>query len=169
MVEIIQLGDHQMSIVQDLAYRIWPSTYGEILSKAQLEYMLDWLYDIQVLRDKVSTGHLYYLIRENGLATGYLAVEPNHPDAGYLRIHNLYVLPDRQGSGLGRALVNQAIDVAFDLDINALHLNVNRFNKAREFYEHLGFKVIGEEDIDIGQGYLMEDYIMELRLFPDRI
>ena len=163
------MGEHQMSIVQDLAYRIWPSTYGEILSKNQLEYMLDWLYDTHALQEKVTTGHLYYVVKENGLAKGYLALEPNYPDAGYLRIHNLYVLPDRQGSGLGRALVNQAIDVAFDLDINALHLNVNRFNKARAFYEHLGFKVIGEEDIEIGQGYLMEDYIMELRLFPDRI
>lgn len=157
-----------MSMIQDLAHRIWPEAYGEILSKDQLSYMLDWLYDVEMLREKCNTGHLYFIIKEYGIAKGYLAVEPNYPDAGHLRIHNLYVLPQNQGSGFGRALVNQAIDVAFDLDLHTLHLNVNRFNKAIEFYKHLGFEVIGEEDIDIGQGYLMEDYVMRLSLFPDR-
>lgn len=169
MADILQLGEHQMSMVQDLAHRIWPETYGKILSKDQLTYMLDWLYDVQILQEKCTTGHLYYMIREDGIAKGYLAVEPNFPDAGYLRIHNLYVLPQNQGAGLGRALMNQAIDVAFDLDLHTLHLNVNRFNKSIDFYKHLGFEVIGEEDIDIGQGFLMEDYIMRLSLFPDRI
>jgi hypothetical protein len=45
-----------------------------------------------------------------------------------------------------------------------LHLNVNRFNPSVEFYKHLGFKVVAEEDIDIGRDYFMEDYIMELNL-----
>lgn len=157
-----------MSLIQDLAHRIWPEAYGKILSEDQLAYMLDWLYDVQILREKCSTGHLYYLIRVDGIARGYLAVEPNYPDVGHLRIHNLYVLPQNQGAGLGRALINQAIDVAFDLDLHTLHLNVNRFNKAIEFYKHIGFEIIGEEDIDIGQGYLMEDYIMRLSLFPNR-
>ncbi len=169
LTEIVQLSEEDMYLVNRLAHEIWPVAYGEILSKGQLQYMLDWLYDINSLQEKAKTGHLYYAIKENGVARGYMAVEPNYPDAGYLRIHNLYVLPERHGSGLGRALVNQAIDVAFDLDLNILHLNVNRFNKAKDFYEHIGFKVVGEEDIDIGKGYLMEDYIMELHLFPDRI
>ena len=65
---------------------------------------------------------------------------------------------------MGRVLLNKAIDIAFDLDLTSLHLNVNRFNEAVDFYKHCGFKVIGEEDIDIGKDYLMEDFIMELRL-----
>jgi ribosomal protein S18 acetylase RimI-like enzyme len=41
-----------------------------------------------------------------------------------------------------------------------LELNVNRYNKARQFYEKLGFTVIKEEDIDIGEGFFMNDYVM---------
>ncbi len=164
MVEVNQLTKEDVFIVNHLAHEIWPHTYGDILSKDQLDYMLDWLYDINTLQEKVQTGHLFYLIKENGQARGYMALEPNYPDAGYLRIHNIYVLPDRQGTGLGRALINHSIDIAFDLDLTSLHLNVNRFNPAKSFYEHIGFSVIGEEDIDIGKGYLMEDYIMELKL-----
>ena len=96
------------------------------------------------------------------MAKGFLGVEPNYPDADFLRIHKLYVLPDQHGKGLGRVLLNQAIDVAFDIGLHTLHLNVNRFNKAVQFYEHCGFEITGEEDIDIGKDYLMEDYIMQL-------
>ncbi|MDB4515960.1 GNAT family N-acetyltransferase, partial [Crocinitomicaceae bacterium] len=94
----------------------------------------------------------------------FIGLEPNYPDADILRIHKLYILPESNGKGLGRVLLNKAIDVAFDLDLHTLHLNVNRFNDAVEFYKHCGFKIIGEEDIDIGKGYLMEDFIMTLKL-----
>ena len=164
MIEVVQLNKDDVFVVNHLAHEIWPHTYGEILSKDQLDYMLEWLYNINTLQEKVQIGHLFYLLKANGVAKGYMALEPNYPDAGFLRIHNLYVSPERQGKGMGRSLLNHAIDTAFDLDLNILHLNVNRFNKSKEFYEHVGFKVTGEEDIDIGKGYLMEDFIMELEL-----
>ena len=43
-------------------------------------------------------------------------------------------------------------------------LNVNRYNKATDFYIKLGFEISYEEDIDIGNGFLMEDYVMKKRL-----
>ena len=46
-------------------------------------------------------------------------------------------------------------------NIIALTLNVNRFNKAIDFYLKNGFKIIKEENIEIGNGFLMEDYVME--------
>ncbi|MDX2359845.1 MAG: GNAT family N-acetyltransferase [Crocinitomicaceae bacterium] len=164
MIEINQLNTEQVFIVNHLAHDIWPDAFKDILTKQQIGYMLDWMYDLNTLQEQIQIGHLYYLLKEDGIAKGFLGLEPNYPDAGSLRIHKLYVLPDNQGKGLGRALLNQAIDIAFDLDQTSLHLNVNRFNKAVEFYNHVGFNTIGEEDIDIGKGFLMEDYIMELKL-----
>lgn len=164
MVETVQLGKEDVFLVNHLAHQIWPHTFRDILSKDQIDYMLDWMYNVQTLEEQVQIGHLYYVVKENGVAKGFVGLEPNFPDADMLRIHKLYVLPDAHGKGLGRALLNQAIDVAFDLDLHTLHLNVNRFNKAVEFYKHCGFEIVGEEDIDIGKGYLMEDYIMELKV-----
>ena len=43
---ISSVSVNQLPIIQDLAYKIWPSTYGEILSKIQLDYMLDKFYDL---------------------------------------------------------------------------------------------------------------------------
>ena len=164
MVRIVQLGKEDVFLVNHLAHQIWPEAFKEILSEEQIAYMLDWMYDINTLQEQVQVGHLYYLVKENGVAKGFLGIEPNYPDAEYLRIHKLYVLPDEHKKGLGRALLNQAIDIAFDLDLHTVHLNVNRFNKAVKFYEHCGFEITGEEDIDIGREYLMEDYVMELKV-----
>ena len=160
----MQLGKEDVFLVNHLAHQIWPYTFRDILSKDQIDYMLEWMYNVQTLEEQVQTGYLYYLVKENGIAKGFVGLEPNFPDADMLRIHKLYVLPEAHGKGLGRVLLNKAIDVAFDLDLHTLHLNVNRFNDAVKFYEHCGFKIIGEEDIDIGKGYLMEDYIMELKV-----
>jgi ribosomal protein S18 acetylase RimI-like enzyme len=46
----------------------------------------------------------------------------------------------------------------------SLLLNVNRNNPTKGFYEKLGFTVIKEEDIDIGNGYFMNDYVMEKKV-----
>lgn len=164
MIEIEQISTNRVHVVHNLAHDIWPHAFRDILTPDQIKYMLDWMYDESTLAEQVQIGQLYYVLKEFNRPLGFIGVEPNYPDAGYLRIHKCYLLPEVQGKGHGRKLLNQAIDVAFDLDLNALHLNVNRFNKAVEFYKHVGFNIVGEEDIDIGQGYLMEDYIMELKL-----
>ena len=80
------------------------------------------------------------------------------------KLHKIYALPDQQGKGIGKFIINYISGEIKPIGATALQLNVNRYNKAKGFYEKLGFKVIGEEDIDIGNGYLMNDYIMELGL-----
>lgn len=164
MIEINQLNKEDVVIVHHLAHEIWPHTFKDILSKDQIDYMLDWMYNIQTLQEQVQTGYLYYLAKYEGIPVGFLALEPNFPDQNYLRIHKIYVNPKTQKKGIGRALINHSIDIAFDLDQTALHLNVNRFNDAVEFYKYIGFMITKEENIDIGKGYYMEDYVMELSL-----
>ncbi len=164
MIETVQLGKEDVFLVNHLAHKIWPVAFKDILEKDQIDYMLDWMYNLKTLEEEVMTGILYYIVKENGVAKGFLGVEPNYPDADFLRVHKIYVLPEEHGKGLGRTLINKAIDLAFDLDLHTIHLNVNRFNKAIEFYKHCGFEITGEENIDIGKDYLMEDYIMELKL-----
>lgn len=164
MIEIKQLNSDDVMIVNHLAHEIWPKTFRDILSKDQISYMLDWMYSIETLQEQVQTGCLYYLATLDGMAVGFLGLEPNFPDQNQLRIHKIYVKPDLHKKGVGRALMNHSIDIAFDLDQTSLHLNVNKFNAAVDFYKHIGFKITKEENIDIGKGYLMEDFVMELPL-----
>jgi len=71
------------------------------------------------------------------------------------------VLPTEQGKGLGKLLIDKAIEIAIAQNQKAIFLNVNKYNKARFFYEKLGFIIVKDEVIEIGNGYVMDDYVME--------
>jgi GNAT superfamily N-acetyltransferase len=157
------IATQEASIIQDLAHRTWPTTFNKILSPEQISYMLNWMYDVDILQQQISEGHQFWLI-EKEFPLGFMGIELHHPSAYSLKIHKLYVLPEEQGNGLGRMLVQKAIDEARMNSIQSLLLNVNRFNASVDFYAHLGFEIIKEENIDIGSGYWMEDYVMELRV-----
>jgi GNAT superfamily N-acetyltransferase len=155
-----KLNTDELQIVQDLAYATWPDTFKEILSPEQIRYMLDWMYNLETLKEQVKAGHQFFVCMIDGIPVGFIGLEPFHPDEHKLKIHKLYVLPSTQGTGVGKILFKQAVIVARELKIERIVLNVNRYNKAVEFYKHLGFTVAYEENIDIGNGYWMEDYVM---------
>lgn len=159
-ISVEEISEDQAQIVQDLAYGTWPDTFRTILSPEQIRYMLEWMYDLKTLKDQIRSRHRFFVCYEDGTPLGFIGLEPHHPDAQKLKIHKLYVLPETQGKGIGKLLFKKAIEVARDLDIPTIVLNVNRFNKAVDFYKHLGFTVAYEENIDIGNGYWMEDYVM---------
>jgi len=73
----------------------------------------------------------------------------------------LYVLPSMHKSGAGKLLLNEVISRTRESGAKKLWLNVNRHNKAIGFYEHMGFAIIKEDDINIGKNYYMNDFVME--------
>lgn len=159
-ITVEELNEDKVQIVQDLAYATWPDTFKEILSPEQIRYMLDWMYNLDTLKKQIRSGHRFFACFEEGVPFGFIGIEPHHPDQHKLKIHKLYVLPETQGKGIGKLLFEKAKEVARQLNIPTVVLNVNRFNKAVDFYKHLGFTVAYEENIDIGNGYWMEDYVM---------
>ena len=161
---IIPAQENQLLMIQELAYKIWPSTYGEILSKEQLEFMLDKFYSLESLKVQVNSNHVFLLLEDNNSFIGFLDYELNYEESGKTKIHKIYLLPETQGKGLGRLFVSYAENSAKKANQKAILLNVNRFNKAIGFYENLGFKKTETIDVEIGNGYLMEDFIMEKEL-----
>ena len=150
--------------IQKLAAVIWPVTYKEILSADQLDYMLQKFYSTEALQDQMLTkGHQFFvLINNNKDNIGYAAV--SNENAGTFKLQKFYVLPNQQGKNFGRMLLNEIISYCRKNGAISLILNVNRYNKARFFYEKFGFKIIDEVDISIGNNYFMNDYVMELNL-----
>ena len=164
-MEIIKAELEDAQAIRDLAMRIWPFTYGEILSVDQLEYMLDWIYSIDSLTDQIGTKkHEFYLAIESGEKVGFISLERDQKDPTIFVLHKIYVLPEMQGKSVGKSLLNFAIEKVRDYGGKALQLNVNRHNKALQFYEKHGFEIILEEDIDIGNGYFMNDYKMQYEI-----
>ncbi len=159
MIKKIDLS--QLKIVQEIAQKTWPTAFGEILSREQLEYMMKMMYSLDVLENQLKTGHEFYLYFDNEIPLGFMGIELNYKGLNQLKIHKLYISPNQQGKGIGEKFIRFASKKCSDLTIKTLTLNVNRFNNAVTFYEKLGFKNVKSEDIEIGNGYLMEDFVME--------
>jgi len=161
MITIFQATSKDIPIIQEIAHKTWPIAYGSILSKAQLDYMLDLMYSDESLLEQFKTKPLFFLAYEDDVCLGFTSCENNYQNNKVTRIHKIYILPEAQGKGVGKALIEKVIAVAKENQSEVISLNVNKFNKAVSFYKKIGFEVASEEDLDIGNGYLMEDYKME--------
>lgn len=161
-LSIRKATQHDIATIQDIAHKTWTVAYADILSTEQLTYMLDLIYSTDSLTKQMSESHQFYLAEVDAKDVGF-------SDFGWIsdkiyKLHKIYVLPSAQKTGAGKALLNFTINSAKEHGAEALILNVNRNNTAKTFYEKMGFAVIHEEDIDIGNGYFMNDYVMQLGL-----
>jgi ribosomal protein S18 acetylase RimI-like enzyme len=162
MTEIKPVGIEDIEIIRSLAHLTWPTAYLQILGQEQLDYMLEKIYSSESLKHQmVQLKHRFILLTEDGVPVGFASYS-QHEDATIYHLNKIYVLTNQQRKNLGKQLLSYIISQIKKSGATALQLNVNRFNKARHFYEKQGFKIIREEDIDIGCGYFMNDYLMEL-------
>lgn len=163
-MELSIASNEQLSIIRDLAYQIWPDTYGATHTNEELNYMLNKFYSIESLENQRSNGHIFILASDNEMNLGFASYEVNSENSSKTKIHKLYVLPHIQGKGIGKTLVDYIKKEALSHHDIALFLNVNKLNKAQQFYHHYGFSITKDIIIDIGNGFVMDDYVMELNL-----
>ncbi|GAB3996070.1 GNAT family N-acetyltransferase [Spirosoma daeguense] len=164
MIAITEVTEADLPVIQNIAYQTWPSTFGEILSPTQISYMLEMMYSLDSLKTQIRDKNHVFLLAVDPQSEeymGYVSYELNYKGESLTKVHKIYMLPASQGKGVGRMLLEMVAHIAKRNDNNRLGLNVNRFNKAIQFYEKMGFAVVGQENIDIGEGFLMEDFIME--------
>ena len=151
-------------LIRQVADVAFPATYREILTPAQLDYMMEWMYSEASLREQFRSGHCFYLACLDGTPCGYVSVERQGERLFHLQ--KIYVLPQAQGYGIGRQLFQQAVAYVRNACPGPcrMELNVNRHNRALHFYERMGMHCLREGDFPIGGGFYMNDYIMGLDL-----
>ncbi len=162
MLSVQKAGIEQISLIHQLAYQIWPVAYQTILSATQITYMLQLIYSTGALEKQMHEGQTFYILFEKEMPVGFVAF--GLYGINTYKLHKIYVLPEKQGSGLGKKLLQFVIDSVRSTGARALILNVNRQNKALSFYKKAGFIIMEETDVAIGNGYWMNDYIMRLML-----
>ena len=156
------IADYQY--IYDIAIPVWEATYSSILTQDQMDYMLGLFYTREAIADQITNdGHQFLLAEDDGVYLGFASYQLNY-QTGITKLHKLYVLPQSHGKGIGKALVKLIEAAATENSNDQLLLNVNRFNPAIDFYLRAGFENRGEDDVDIGNGYLMEDYLMVKKL-----
>jgi GNAT superfamily N-acetyltransferase len=151
-----------ISLIRELTFKVWPQTYAAIISKEQIDYMLDMMYSETSLKKQMAEGCQFVIAYDDNEPVGFASYQETEPQL--FKLHKIYVLPSQQGKGTGKFIINHIVEKIKSKNAKALQLQVNRYNKAKSFYEKLGFFVLKEINLDIGNGYFMNDYVMQLSL-----
>lgn len=159
-MHIKELEIDELEIAVEIAKATWPSAYKDVISSEQIQYMLTKMYDLETLKQQKQVGHSFFVAFQGDQAVGFVAVQPKHPSSEQLKIHKLYIHPSFQGRGVGRILFSKALEIAQDNQLQRIVLNVNKRNKAVDFYKRIGFVVDREMVLEIGDGYVMDDFVM---------
>ncbi|MBI1842508.1 MAG: GNAT family N-acetyltransferase [Verrucomicrobia bacterium] len=163
-----QASLRDLPLIRRLAREIWLAHYPGILSMDQTEYMLARMYALDVLREEMASGGVCFFLREGqgGDALGFASVGPT-AKRGESKLHKLYVQPSAQGRGHGYALLETAAAQARSQGSDSLSLCVNKRNEqAVAAYLRYGFTIRESIKVDIGGGYVMDDYVMAKTLDP---
>lgn len=144
-----------------LARVIWQAAYAEIITQAQIDYMLAQRYAPEQLASELGRPDLWwdqaFIDGERvGFSSCYLTEQP-----GEIKLDKVYVHPGRQRSGIGAALIECVLAHGRDSACQTMILAVNKKNtKAIAAYEKNGFSVRESVRVDIGGGFVMDDFIM---------
>lgn len=147
-------------VIQQLTDEIWRPTYKDLLKPEQLEYMVELIYSTASLTSQMTEKqHTFLLLYDELRPIGFASYSATD-ETGVYKLQKIYVHGDYQGKGIGKLFLDNVIERVKALHATSLELNVKRDNKARFFYEKQGFTILKEEDINIGNGYWMIDYVM---------
>ncbi|RYU97323.1 GNAT family N-acetyltransferase [Emticicia agri] len=157
-----------ISIIREIAQKTWFSTYEPILGKEQPQYMFDLIYSPEGLGEQMNSGQVFVIQHitekdKENTPVAFASYSIKDADEKIYKLNKLYLNPEFQGGGLGKKLLVEVENRLQQVGGLWLDLNVNRYNKAKQFYERMGFEVMAEEDIPIGE-YFMNDYVMRKRL-----
>jgi diamine N-acetyltransferase len=156
--------EEHLAEIASLAGIIWRAHYPEIISPEQIEYMLAHMYDLDVLRRELASGIHFDRALVDGVLRGFSSYGPSGAP-GEVKLHKFYVHPDWQRCGIGRALLNQCEANARGRGATSLVLNVNKRNvHAIAAYQKHGFTICESVTVDIGGGFVMDDYVMAKQL-----
>lgn len=158
-------------LIQEMSHEIWHEVYPSVISLEQIGYMLEKMYSNIAIKEQITQlGHHFLLLEAEGNSVGFASYSiKSGSEPGRYRLHKLYIKTNLHGKGLGKSLIRHICSIIINDGALELELNVNKRNPAVSFYEHLGFYREKEVTIDIGEGHVMDDYIMVLNLLQNKL
>ncbi len=145
--------------VAELADEIWREHYTPIIGKAQVDYMLEHFQSAQAIKDQMEEGAMYYLLFHKSAPAGYFSFYLREPE---LFLSKIYLRKTLRGKGLGGKMMRFIENEAINKGLHRISLTVNKNNtKSITAYARLGFIKIKPLVMDIGNGFVMDDFLME--------
>ncbi len=156
--------DRKLREVAELAGKIWHEFFPVILSEEQIDYMVEKFQSYDAMKEQtLNQDYCYFSVSDNDGICGYIAVKPEKDSRFFLS--KLYLRSDRRGQGIASEMLDRVFSEALNAGKTSVYLTVNKYNKhAVDVYRKKGFEIIDSVVTDIGNGFVMDDYIMEYRL-----
>ncbi len=164
MVRIIEVtGQGKQMETAALASEIWREYYHELLGEKQIAYMLDKFQSERALQEEEAEGYRIFWLVEDGEMepAGYFMLRLNDPP-GKLFLSKLYLRAASRGKGYSRLVFEKLKQMAKEQGLGSIWLTVNKGNATLGLYKHYGMAVTDSVVTDIGDGYVMDDYILEM-------
>jgi GNAT superfamily N-acetyltransferase len=155
----------QVANVARMAREVWNEYYVSLIGQAQVDYMVAKFQSAVAMQAQVDSGYEYFHIRQSGVNVGYAAIRHDAADARIF-ISKLYLLAAHRKAGAGRQTLELIERMARERGATHLWLTVNKGNASVQAYERLGFRIVEAMVMDIGGGYVMDDYKMEKAVGP---
>lgn len=163
-VDFVQVAnpDHVTKVI-DLADEIWRECYKDVLTDEQIEYMVDrYQSDNVVTKKMINEGYDYYLLNNGSNVIGFMSYMK---DDDKLIINNLYVLKSYRDKGYNELTIKKITKECKDTSIKKIDIVINKLNKeAIDMYSNIGFSNIDNQQQDIGNGYVIDNYLFEKKL-----
>jgi RimJ/RimL family protein N-acetyltransferase len=161
----LELAKHtqDFKVIANLAKEIWTEHYTPIIGRDQVAYMLDKFQSTEAIESQiVNNGYNYFIIYDENTLVGYLSIKK---EAHLLFLSKIYISKSFRGQGYGKIAMNFIEHQAKELNCNRIYLTVNKYNtNSIKAYEKIGYKKIEALVMDIGNGYVMDDFKMEKTL-----
>lgn len=158
----------ELKTVEELARKIFPPTYADLIPAEQIPYMMRLMYDDAVLRREFAEGMNFALILEGDSPIGYISWHwCDCAEGGMMRLEKLYLDFACHGRSIGNRGIRHVIDAAGRAGASFVSLNVHKRNlRAQKAYLRAGFYRWRSEKEDVGNGFFKDDYVMRYDLPP---
>ncbi|PXV90329.1 acetyltransferase (GNAT) family protein [Lachnotalea glycerini] len=158
--EKIEMGDYnKIKELSDFATNIVREHFNSIIGEKQNEYMIHKFQSEQAITDQINRGYQYYFVYNmQKEKIGFLAFYTRNDE---MFLSKFYLEKHSRNNGFSKKMLNFVIDHTRQEGLGKIVLTVNRNNSATFAYEHLGFVKTGEQKCDIGNGFVMDDYVYE--------
>ncbi len=145
-------------VIEQLADTIWREHYIPIVGKPQIDYMLNKFQSVKAMEEQTANRYEYYTAFYEELPVGYLSIKP---ETEHLFLSKIYLLSSYRGKGIGKTMMQFITEKAKNYNFSKIRLTVNKYNvNSIKVYEKMGFVNVGDIIIDIGNGFVMDDYEM---------
>lgn len=157
--------DDQLRQLAQLACGIWHECFPGIISIEQIDYMVERFQSYEAMCRQISEeSYRYFLICDGDGICGYTGFRPE-PEESRMFLSKLYLRSDCRGRGLASAAIDWLCERCREDGLGRIRLTVNINNhQAINVYRHKGFAVVFDQKADIGNGFYMDDHVMELEV-----